>query len=297
MRSPGKKAAVFLMVTLMLPLLFVSGCEFATVPPAYKGKILTVAGYTPEVLPTSRMTLWGRDSLVLIETGTATLHESMKVIMKDKMELAFDVKFRVRIDGSNKVLNTMFNDIIPAYSDATRQKTITLLQVYNTYGKMIVRNIAREVLSDYTVMDVAENYKVISDKLYTQLTKSFLAVPLQVSDSLLGAIQYPAIVTTAIEKAKAREMEIEEQKAKVEIAIEKKLGEEKLAIQEQKIRMIKANTIAKENKLIAGSISDKYLKYKSLEVQEAMASNKAAVFFPYESFGSLGVQTRIANHK
>jgi regulator of protease activity HflC (stomatin/prohibitin superfamily) len=47
-----------------------SACGWDTVPPAYKGKILTTSGYSPEVLEPGKYTLWGRDEMVLIQTNT-----------------------------------------------------------------------------------------------------------------------------------------------------------------------------------------------------------------------------------
>ena len=76
------------------------GCSFEVVPPTAKGKILTTAGYSSDILEPGKYTLWDRDELIVLETNTAIYKESVKVILSDKLELEVDIRFRGRIVGS-----------------------------------------------------------------------------------------------------------------------------------------------------------------------------------------------------
>ena len=98
---------------LVTAILFASACSFPTVPPTAKGKVLTTAGYEPDIKEPGKYTLWGRDTMVLIETNTNTYKEHVSIILSDKLTLSAEVRFRGRLAGSSKVLNAMFNDIQP----------------------------------------------------------------------------------------------------------------------------------------------------------------------------------------
>lgn len=276
------KATLILIATLLL-----GACSFEAVPPAHKGKLLTPAGYSPEVIEPGKITTWPRQTLVLLETGTGTYKESMKVIMRDKLTLVFDVRFRARIAGNDNVINAMFNDITP------ENNRVTLTTVYRTYGQMIVRNKAREVLSAYSVEDVHTNYKQISSELYEAIIPAIKGTPIQMSDIALANIKYPDLVTAAVETAKERELSIEKEKAQAEIDLTKKENERRLAEADYQIRITKAKAIRDENKLIAEGVTPQLLEFRRLEVLEALGDNQNTVFMPVEAMTSPGAQMRI----
>lgn len=281
--------AVFTTVALALVL---TGCSVEQVPPAHKGKVLTRAGYKPDLVPPSRVTLWGFDKLVLVETGTATFKEPMTVLMSDRLELKFDVRGRVRLSGDTNVVHSMFDDITP---DETGLMSVK--KVYATYGRMLVRNKARAVLSAYTIDDVHQSYKELSAKLYSDLKTAFKGTPLVVSDVALGGLKFPSVVSNAVEAQKEREIAIGKERAQVEIELTKKRGEEQLAEADYRIRMVRAKTIRDENRTVSEGVTPEYLAYRRLEVMERMASNQSAVFIPFDAVDDPGAQIRMYQEK
>jgi len=273
---------------ILIASLSLSACSFDVISPASKGKILTTAGYMPEVLEPGKYTLWGRDQMIYLQTATAMMKEPMSIIMKDKLTLVFDVRFRTRIAGTESTINAMFNDITP-----NADSWVTLAAVYNTYGKMIVRNKSREIMSKYSVEDVHKNYARISGEMYTAITEGIKGTPLTVSDVALGNIAYPDVITQAVELAKKRELEIKQEEAQAEIDMTKKNNEKMLAEADYEINIIHARSIRDTNKITAAGITNHLLRWKALEVQEKMAENKNAVFMPFEAFQSIGAQQRI----
>lgn len=273
-------------ILALLVLFTVIGCT-EQIPPAHLGKVLSSSGYSPDVYPPGRATSWGRDRLILLETGTRTVSEPLTLIMADKLTLRADVKFRTRVKGTDQIINAMFNDIVPL------DNKVSLTQVYNTYGKMIIRNKGREILSQYTVDDVHKNYARISSEIHHELTTAFAGVPLEISDVALGNIQYPDIVTAAVEESAQKKMQIEREKNQAAIDLVKKKNEEKLAEADYRIEMIKARTLRDSNKTIGDGVTPMLIQYKALEVQAKMAANNNAVFMPYDALGSIGAQTRI----
>ena len=267
------------------------GCDWVQVPPAKKGKILTTAGYTPEVLQPGKYTLYGRDSLVLLDTGTQTAKESMSIIMQDKLTLEFDVRFRTRIGGSDTIINAMFDDITPING------IVQLKQVYDTYGKMLVRNQARSVVGAYTVEDVHKNYSRISNEIAQALTKAMKSTPLEFSDVALGNIKYPDVITKAVEANKERELFIKKEQAQAEIDLLQKTNQKRIADADYEVQITKAKTVRDQNKLIADGVTPALLEYRKWEVIEKLQDNQNVVFMPIEGLASTGAQVRMFNAK
>jgi len=57
---------------------------------------------------------------------------------------------------------------------------------------------------------------------------------------------------------------------------------------ERAIRRERAEAAKEENIIAAESVTDKYLKYKRLEVLEAMAKNKNATWIPFGALDKVG---------
>lgn len=277
-----KTAAIAMMAVVAL-----QGCSFEVIPPAFKGKILTTSGYNPEILEPGKETLWGRDELVLLETGTRTVAETITVKMEDKLDLTFDVRFRTRIGGDKKVLNQMFNDI------QVKEKRVTLQQVYGVYGLDVVQSVSRSVVGKYKTEDVGANFDKITADLADRLVKAMANSPLEVSNVTLGNLKYPKVITEAIEKQQERLLAIETETNQQAIETVKRDNQLRLAQLDRDIELTKAKTLRDANAITADGLSPALLQYRALDVQERMAENDAAVFVPYEAFGTAGMSNRM----
>jgi hypothetical protein len=273
----------------MVAVIALQGCSFEVIPPAFKGKVLTTTGYNKEILEPGKTTLWGRDELVLLETGTRTVAETITVKMEDKLDLTFDVKFRTRIGGNEKVLNAMFNDI------QVKDKRVTLQQVYGVYGLDVVQSTARSVVGKYKTEEVGANFDTITSELAERLTKAMVNSPLEVSNITLGGLRYPEVITSAIEKQSERRLAIETETNQQAIETTKRTNQLALAQLDRDIELTKARTLRDSNAITADGLSPMLLAYKALDVQAQMAENKAAVFVPYEALGNTGLSQRIFN--
>ena len=269
-------------------LMVLSGCSQVTIPPAHLGKELGTSGYSFENLTPGRHHISWTSQMVLLETATTTMNEPMQVIMQDKLTLKFDVKFRARIKGDENILTAMFNDITPV--EQGENKYISMQMVYAIYGKMLVRNISRSILSDYTVEDVHLNYKRISAELYEAIASEFEGSPIEVSDVTIGNIEYPAVITQAVELAKERELAIERERAQAEIDLTKKRNEQLLAESQREIDMTKAQSIRDQNQIIANGVTPELLRYRELEVMEVAAENGNTMWLPYSAMQNPSAQ-------
>ena len=260
-----------------------AGCEVSTVPPAAKGKILSRSGYSADVKETGRYTLWGFDNMVVLDTSTQMISENITVKMIDNLDLPFQLHFRTRIHGSNDVINAMFNDI------THENYQVSLNRVYSVYGKNVVTNAARTVMSKYRVDEVAANFEKINNDIFNEIKKRMIGNPLEVSDVTLARISYPPIITEAVEKQQERELAIVTEKNQQAIEMLKKENELALASADYKIRIKRAEAIRDENKITSDGLNPVLLQYRNLEVLEKMAESDNKVFVPYSALREVGV--------
>lgn len=259
-----KKLVIATVFAVMFTL---TGC-YSSVPAGTKGKILGKNGFQAELYPPSKVWLsdniWNftKEKLYLVETTTQKYKERINVKLKDKLELTFDVYFRGRVINDDKVLNSIFNDM------KMNDNIITTDEVYDVYGKMIVRKVAREVVSQFNVDEVHVNFDRLSSLIYNKLKVETKHLPIQLSDVTVGEIQYPKMVTDAIDAAKKRRMEIEQEKASVQIALTKKRGEEELAKADYRIKILNAKKDRDANKIVSEGITKDLLELRKLELRE-----------------------------
>ena len=274
-------------------MLAIQSCSFELVPPATKGKILGTAGYSADVLEPGKYTLFGRDRLVLLHTNTNTYKEQVKVLMKDKLTLYVDVRFRGRIAGSPEVIDSMFDDLSPTRNAQSGRDEVTFHQVYSVYGQMAVRNKTREIISRYNTEDVNLNYQRISEEVGAALVKEFKNTPMEVSDVALGDIAYPTVITEAVEAAKSRDLAIKKHEANARIELVKKENEMLLAKADYDIEITRAKTVKDANRILGEGITPALLELKRIEAVKLMATNERAVFLPVEAMSSTGAQMRM----
>jgi len=184
------------------------------------------------------------------------------MLLKDKLTLSFSVIFRGRITSNKKLRQVIFNDMQLSGNKITTQ------EVYRVYGKMIIMNTARAVVSKYNVDEVNQNYARITDELYKALVPKLKGLPIEISDVTIGEIKYPDIVTKAVEKAKEKQMKIAETKAKAQMAIVKLKAQEEQAKTLYRIKMLEAKRIRDYNAMTAKGITKDLLTLRKLELRE-----------------------------
>lgn len=273
---------------LLLMIMTTIGCSWDTVSPTQRGKILTTAGYQKDILPPGKYTLIGRDQLVTLDVNTNTYTERVSIILKDKLILVVDVRFRGRISSNHAILNSMFSDVTPG-----ADMNVSFDEVYAIYGKMAVRNVTRSIISEYTIDDVHENYKRISPQIQIALLKELANTPLEISKIALGAVKYPDVIINAITEAKERELSIKKEEAQALINLTKKKNEKALAEADYAIEMIKAGTVRDANKVMGQGITNQLLALKRLETLEVMSNSGNTIFMPMEAMANFGAQNRM----
>jgi len=279
-----KKYTLFAMI---LAALVFTGCDREQVPAGYKGKVLTSKGWKSDIYPPSMVHVDKTfttipEKLYLVETTTRKYVQPIEVVLADKLTLSANIIFTGRIVNDKKILNFIFNDMPVTDKD----RKIQFDEVYNTYGKMIVLNTSRDVISKYNVDNINKNYGRITKQLYNELTDRLKGSPIQIDNVTIGDIKYPKTVTDAINRAKERRMKIEEAKAQVQIDLEKARGQEEVSKAMYRVKMMEAKRIRDYNKMIQSGITSNLLELRKLEVQEKLADsikeNKNVIYMPFD---------------
>lgn len=261
--------------------------EKVEVPPAHIGKVLTKDGYKKDNVKPSRFRLdvcfAYCDSLILLEMADKGKTENFKLFMpKDQLNMQFDVRMTVSANP-NKV-DEIFDKIAPS------EGRISFNNLYNTYARPIIRDEVRQVMAEYSINEVASNREVISGELFEKIEEALGSTPIAVKRFGLADVQFPDVITKAKEAAAERREQIERERAQFEIQkvqLERELEQAKMT---RAIEKEKALATKEVNDILAKSVTDKFLSYRSLEVLEKMAGSKNKVFIPVEALGSIGLQ-------
>ena len=156
-------------------------------------------------------------------------------------------------------------------------------EIYKNYGVNfaekviipIVRETVRNVIARYKIEDLYSTKRAELQKtIYDELKKRLLTANIQVVDLLLRDVNLPRKVVEKIEE----KLRAKEEAEKMKFVIEKERLEAERKITE-------AKGIAESNRIIANSLSEKYLQWYYLQTLKELANsqNNTFVITPYDS--------------
>lgn len=281
------------MVVVALMAVAVVGCSRSTVEPATKGKVISGAGYSPDIKQPGRYWLTWTEDMITLDTSTRNKVQGVAVRMADKLELGVGVSFRGRLRDDDAILNAMFNDI------KVKDNYISFDEIYVIYGRDVMERTVRDVLNKYTNEQFLEAQAAISQEVSQALTLAMKNSPIEVSNVTLGGVKLPDEITKAINKQAERDLAIKTEANEQAVRMVVKENEMKLATADQAIRVKQAETIRKENEITSSGLSSALIEYRRIEAAEKIAQmqaeNKNATFVPYEALGSSGLSNRVFN--
>lgn len=279
-----------------------SGCiigEKVEVPPASVGMVLGKNGYQGDIVTPSRFRLPAClltcDKLVVIEAGDSGMAESMTVLMpQDNLDLGADVRFTLALSEDRNQILSVFDRVVPTRLPSGNYGT-NLDQIYQVYGKSVVRNVVRSTLSQYSIADIASNQAAVSERLRSEVSTALGKTPLEIKQLGLANIKFPAVITAAREAAQSRKIDIDRADADAQVKIREAQARLEVTRAEREADLLAAQTISDQNKILAGGVTPEVIRYMELEVLKRMADNGNTIFFPVEMSSSVGLQNRIFN--
>jgi len=261
------------------------------VVPAGKIVIIKSTDGTTEVITSGIYDVWGRDRAYFLDSKVKTFTERMKILCADDINMNVDVKFvgymKVNVKDKAQIENVVQK--IPAIKKDGEISgyEISLENFYSLVIKDIIRANSREIISKIKTDGIRGKRKELQEEIKNAVIKQIQEsnFPIQANNVMISNIDYPESVTKQREEIKTIQLDEikKDAAAKAELAEAKRRVE--VETQKAKVRIIKAKAIAAENRIIAVSLTNNYLKYLEIAYMEKMASNanKDKIYIPYGS--------------
>ena len=257
----------------------VSACgQKVEVPPAHIGKIMTKDGYQENIIPASKFRLakcWTYcDRLVVIDIADKTYQEQLNIfIPEDKLNLGVTVRATLSINPKKSA--ELFKMISPKEIDS-QFSIIESQNIYQTYASQVIQKEVREMLSKYSISEIASSNEKINSDLAVKLNEVLgERTPYVVRFVGMTGLAYPKIITDAQEAAAERREAVQKEEAQLAISkaqLERELQEARL---QRAIETEKAETEAAAQRTLATSVDDRVLKLRTLEIQMKLAEAQA----------------------
>lgn len=295
-RFIGEVLAVLGIVGIGLLALYGLGAK-VEVPTAHVAKIMTKSGFKVGTVPTSKFRLdfcWLYcDKIVLLDVSDQAITESMPLFMpKDRLNMKFDVRLTIAVKEGQ--YDEIFSKVPPV--TGAQGDIIPLRRAYEIYAQQIIRAEAREYLSQFTIAEIASSRDVINAELSDRLSKSITdRTPFMVRYAGLADVSYPDIIVKAQENAAERREMIQQEEAQLEISkvqLERQLKEQQM---QRAIDVERALAEAEVNKILADSVTPEYIKYRSLNALDKIASSENKVFVPTEMLNTVAGQVMLGS--
>lgn len=146
------------------------------------------------------------------------------------------------------------------------------LEVGQDYYKSVVKpefiSLARNIFADYEYKVVSPKSPEIEAAIYKQLVTKIEGKHLEIDNVTIDHIKYPQVVTSAVDR-----------KLAVEQDIQQKDYEMKIAEKQAEIQRILAKGQRDAQQIIDAGLTQKYLQYKALEVQDKLTTSPNTKFY------------------
>ncbi|AFL83911.1 membrane protease subunit, stomatin/prohibitin [Belliella baltica DSM 15883] len=195
---------------------------------------------------------WPWNGMVKYNVQWQTYKENVAVLTKDELHINLTVSVTLR----------------PIEAELPELE----LEVGQDYYNKVVRpefiSLTRNVFSNYKYSDVSPKSPEIEKTVFERLVEDTRAKHLEFDNVTVDHIEYPEVVTSAVNK-----------KLAVEQDIEQKDYEMKIADKEAEIQRIRAKGQRDAQQIIDSGLTKTYLQYKALEVQDKLTGSNNAKFY------------------
>lgn len=274
----GIAVAVLLVVSVII---WWHGSENPQTPAGYVGYLTrgAVFGKTQFVGLQTGPTSPGRGWLLSADNVSVTpytFNEDFKgasaVLAKGDLLVEFSVHMVFRINPEK--VKDFFEHYSVLYKDRSPDKIV--LDAYNNFLKEPLRTYARDEIQKYEAMTIKDNITPIGEAVFKRVLTLTKNTPFEVTSVVVGNIQYPPSVATAV----ANKLAETQKKQQAEIAIE---TERALA----RKRIVEAEGIAKSMEIINSRLTNQYLQHEAVEAQKAMVGspNHTTIYIPVGPMG------------
>lgn len=263
------------------------GC--GTVVPAGKTVVILHPDGTSTVQDKGAYFAYGRDRVFYIDEKMKSFTESMSIICADEIPLTVDVKALISIESAGDNKEFLVKKIPVTDSGPLGTPELSLDQFYEMAVADIVRSSGRQIIESESTENVRPNREA-KEKEMTELVRKRckeLNYPIHVAAVLLSDIQYPESVRSTREAIKNAQLEDEKKAAIAEADLAQAQREVAVEQERAKVRLVKAQAQADENKVLAESLTPEFLAWHQMESLELVAQtlsegpNNTTFMFPF----------------
>lgn len=266
-----RKPIWFVLVVLVVAFGFM-GCT-ERVPPGFVGMVQKPSGIEEVVLAPGNHTCWNRDRMILFETKEVTTTENLSVLCADNLNFKFDLKVRSRLFS---VKAKKLAEVAMRQGANIKWKqsvgVLPFASLYTTYLKPVARSIARTHVSKLETTEIRGKREELQKVIQKELIKAASGTPLEVVMAVTSNFDYPEIVTLAVEKAKSRQMQIEEEKANQAMELLKADNRMKIAAKMVAVRAKEAEAEAVYIRVLGEALTPLYVDLRQVEARATLYS-------------------------
>lgn len=253
---------------------FIFGCSNPSTPAGHEGyvkenpRIWGTGGFQGVLIGPQNygVSLW-RNETENVDFRPQTYAENFSILTKDEMNISF--RFQTII----KIKSGTIKPVVEKYAGS---------EFYIRFIKEPLRAMVRRSVQALESRQVKEKRREISEEVMHELSVYLADTPFVAISGVVGNIDYPDVVTAAVEKRMAAKQLLDEKETQREIA--KKDAE---------IRIEEAKGIAAAQRIINATLTQNYLQHEAINAQLKMAEspNHTTVYIPSGANGIPLVET------
>jgi len=226
--------------------------------------------------------------MLLMEVGDANFKIPMNVLCADDLNFKFEINILASVDQSSKdAILWAFENLNP-----TVPGLITTDQLFQTYIQPLAVEKSSKAIFRYATTEIAKNRAQVTEEVRTAVLEATKGLIIQVKQVSVSNLEFPPLIMAAQEARAQRQIEIETAKAEGEKKAATAQARVTLARIEANERLLRAQSQADSNRILASSVSPQLLAWRQYEVMEAAAGGANNMFLiPYTDTANKGLDT------
>jgi regulator of protease activity HflC (stomatin/prohibitin superfamily) len=209
-------------------------------------------------------------------TYTEDFSRDDAVLSRDNLKIAFQVHTVWHVDENRVPLFMDRFSTTVGRSTLEKEPDAIVKVAYGNFVREPLRTYARDEVQRRQGLEVKDALIPIGDAVLARIQRYAADSPFVVSSVVVGNVQYPEEVATAVSRKLAATQEL--QRKDTEIEIERK---------ERTKREVQAQGIANAMQIIRGQLSAMYIQHEAIEAQKLMVNspNHTVVYIPSGNMG------------
>ncbi len=254
--------SLLILVAFLIPFLSI-GCTNPHTPAGNEGyvyeepRIFGTGGFRGVIKgPGNFGASFWRNRVTNIDLRPLTYDEDLKILAKDDLNVAFRFHAVISIaPGSVK-------EVVQNHGGKNW---------YVRFVKEPFRTFIRASVQQYTSRDIKAKREVIASQIKSKLMEHIQGTPFQLVSLVVGNVDYPPVVSKAVE-----------QKLAAQQLLEEKIVQKKIAQRDAEIKIEEAKGIAEAQRIINATLTANYLQHEAIMAQQKMANspNHTTVYIP-----------------